>query len=38
MRRKKLNRTKSRKNFRSGAKKTNGKNNRSRPMRGGWRL
>lgn len=37
MRRRKLGRRASRKNFRRGAR-VKGKNLRSRPMRGGWRL
>lgn len=37
MRRKRMNRSSSRRNFRKGAK-TKGKNLRARPMRGGWRL
>ncbi len=37
MRRKKMNRKSSKKNFRRGAR-TNRKNTRARPMRGGWRL
>ncbi len=38
MRRQRMNRKKSRKLFSKTASRTNGKNIRGRPMRGGWRL
>lgn len=38
MRRRKIAKRKSKKLFRNGAKRTNAKNVRGRPMRGGWRL